>query len=204
MSVRLWHGRSEFDLTTTFVLVITSRMDLQSLIAEATRYTHFTMKTSGFLAPIMMASTDQGLILFSPDGLSDTGAKDDFANKVRLITASYGASAVVLILESWITKAKVGEKLDMTTPPSESYDREEVVVLIGQAPQGNITHLLPIHRLGNGQFWNLGDAQEMAADSFEGRFAGMLPPKPVDEKTRQMGRVLLEAMGVKIGKFEGK
>jgi hypothetical protein len=50
----------------------------------------------------------------------------------------------------------------------------------------------------------LGDAQEMAADSFEGRFAGMLPSKPVDEKTRQMGRVLLEAMGVKIGKFEGK
>lgn len=177
---------------------------LQPLIAEATRYARFTMKTSGFLAPIMMASTDQGLILFSPDGLSDTGAKDDFANKVRLITASYGATAVVLILESWITKAKVGEKLDMTTPPSESYDREEVVVLIGQAPQGNITHLLPIHRLGNGKFWNLGDAQEMAADSFEGRFAGMLPPKPVDEKTRQMGRVLLEAMGVKIGKFEGK
>ena len=179
-------------------------MSLRSLIAEATRYAHFTMKKSGSLAPMMMASTDQGLILFSPDSLSDTGAKDDFANKVRLITASYCASAVVLILESWITKAKVGEKLDMTTPPSESYDREEVVVLIGQAPQGNITHLLPIHRLGNGKFWNLGDAQEMAADSFEGRFAGMLPPKPVDEKTRQMGRVLLEAMGVKIGKFEGK
>jgi len=162
------------------------------------------MKTSGFLAPIMRASTDQGLILFSPDRLSDTGAKDDFANKVRLITASYGVSAVVLILESWITKAKAGEKLDTETPPSESHDREEVVVLIGQAPQGNITHLLPIHRLGNGKFWNLGDAQEMAADSFEGRFAGLLPPKPVDEKTRQMGRVLLEAMGVKIGKSEGK
>ncbi|MBX7210189.1 MAG: hypothetical protein K1X78_17855 [Verrucomicrobiaceae bacterium] len=152
----------------------------------------------------MRASTDQGLILFSPDRLSDTGAKDDFANKVRLITASYGVSAVVLILESWITKAKAGEKLDTETPPSESHDREEVVVLIGQAPQGNITHLLPIHRLGNGKFWNLGDAQEMAADSFEGRFAGLLPPKPVDEKTRQMGRVLLEAMGVKIGKSEGK
>jgi hypothetical protein len=178
--------------------------DLDSLIAEATRYAQFTMKKSGSLAPMMMASTDQGLILFSPDSLSDTGAKDDFANKVRLITASYGASAVVLILESWITKAKVGEKLDMTTPPSESYDREEVVVLIGQAPQGNITHLLPIHRLGNGKFWNLGDAEEMAADSFEGRFAGMLPPKPVDEKTRQMGRVLLEAMGVKVKKFTPK
>ena len=123
--------------------------------------------------------------------------------KVSATLVATKVDAVVLILESWITKAKPGEKLDSETPPSESYDREEIVVLIGQAPQGNITHLLPIHRLGNGKFWNLGDAQEMAADSFEGRFAGMLPPKPADEKTRQMGRVL-EAIGVKIGKFEGK
>jgi hypothetical protein len=176
--------------------------DLDSLITEATRYARFTMKQSGCLAPIMMASTDKGIILFSPDKMSDTGAKDDFANKVRLITASYGASAVVLIVESWITKAKADEPLDTLTPPSESYDREEVVVLIGQSPQGNITHLLPIHRLGNGKFWNLGDAEDMPADSFEGRFAGMLPPKPVDEKTRQMGKMLLEAMGVKVGKFK--
>ncbi len=103
-----------------------------------------------------------------------------------------------------ITKAKGGEKLDTETPPSESYDREEVVVLIGQAPEGTITQLVPIHRLGDGKFWNLGDADEMPADTFEGRFASLLPPKPVDEKTRQMGRVLLGAMGVKIGKFDGK
>ena len=181
-----------------------SNMSLDSLIAEATRYARFTMKQSGCLAPIMMAATEQGLILFSPDSLSDTGAKDDFANKVRLITASYSASAVVLILESWITKAKAGEKLDTETPPSESYDREEVVVLIGQSPQGNITHLLPIHRLGNGKFWNLGDAEDMPADSFEGRFAGMLPPKPADEKTWQMGKILLEAMGVKVTSLKGR
>jgi hypothetical protein len=179
-------------------------MPLQSLIAEAMRYAGFTMKQSGFLAPIMMASTDKGIILFSPDKMSDTGAKDDFANKVRLITASYGASAVVLIVESWITKAKADEPLDTLTPPSESYDREEVVVLIGQSPQGNMTHLLPIHRLGNGKFWNLGDAEDMPADSFAGRFSGLLPPKSVDEKTRQMGKVLLEAMGVKVTPLKGR
>ena len=179
-------------------------MQLRALIAEATRYARFTMRQSGFLIPIMMASTDKGIILFSPDKMSDTGAKDDFANKVRLVTGSYAASAVVLILESWITKAKVGEPLDTVTPPSESYDREEVVVLIGQSPQGNITHLLPIHRLGNGKFWNLGDAEDMPADSFSGRFAGLLPPKPVDEKTRQMGKVLLEAMGVKVMPLKGR
>ncbi len=66
-------------------------MQLKALIAEATRYAHFTIKTSGGLAPIMMAATEQGIILFSPDKMSDTGAKDDFANNVRLITASYAA-----------------------------------------------------------------------------------------------------------------
>jgi hypothetical protein len=95
----------------------------------------------------------------------------------KQITASDGASAVVLILESRTTRAKVGEKLDTETPPSVSYDREEGVVLIGQASEGTITHLLLIHRLGNGKFWNLGDADEMPADTFEGRFAGMLPPR---------------------------
>ncbi len=45
-------------------------MTLQSLIVEATRYARFTMKQSGFLIPIMMASTDKGIILFSPDKMS--------------------------------------------------------------------------------------------------------------------------------------
>jgi hypothetical protein len=86
----------------------------------------------------------------------------------------------------------------------KSNHREKVVVLIGQAPEGTITHILPIHRLGNGKFWNLGDVDEMPADTFEARFASLLPPKPADEKTRQMGRVLLEAMGVNIGRFDGR
>lgn len=151
---------------------------------------------------MMMATTEQGLMLFSPDKLTDTGSKDDFANTVRLIAASYGATAVVLILESWVTRAKQGEHLDTSTPPSESLEREEMVVLIGQGQGGaHRTLMLPIVRLDNGKFWNLGDAQEVGADGFQGRFAGLLPPKPVDEKTRAMGCVLLEAMGVKVEKL---
>lgn len=69
------------------------------------------------------------------------------------------------------------------------------MVLIGQALEGNITYLLPIHRLDDGKFWNLGYAEDMPADSFEGWFAGLLAPKPMDEQTRQMGKVLLGATG---------
>lgn len=41
--------------------------DLNALIAEATRYARFTMKTNGDLVPVMMASTVPGLILFTQD-----------------------------------------------------------------------------------------------------------------------------------------
>jgi hypothetical protein len=44
----------------------------------------------------------------------------------------------------------------------------------------------------------------MPADSFSGRFAGLLPHEPVDEKTRQMGKVLLEAIGVKVMPWKGR
>lgn len=73
-----------------------------------------------------------------------------------------------------------------------------MVLRIGQAPQSNVTFLLPIHCLGNGRFWNLGDAEDMPVDSFEGRFAGLLPTKPSDDTNQQMGTMLLESMGVKV------
>ncbi len=44
----------------------------------------------------------------------------------------------------------------------------------------------------------------MPADSFSGRFTGPLPPKPVDEKTRQMGKLLLAAMGVMVMPLKGR
>lgn len=42
-------------------------MTFPDLLAEADRYARFTMKTCGCLAPIMMAATGQGTMLFSPD-----------------------------------------------------------------------------------------------------------------------------------------
>ncbi|MFN0079135.1 MAG: hypothetical protein ACKVY0_21950 [Prosthecobacter sp.] len=174
---------------------------LDSLMQEATRYAEHWMKKSGSLAPSMMAATAQGTVLFLPQGMKDAQGKDDFAYTVRLICAAHAASAVVLMVESWVAQAKPGEKLDITTPPSQSPDREEVVVLIGQGLAGNVTRMLPIVRSDNGRFWNLGDPQDMPATTLEGRFAGLLPPQPVGEQERKMGRLLLDAMGVRLAKL---
>ena len=50
-----------------------------------------------------------------------------------LVCIAHSAKACVLTLESWMKTATPGEKLDMTEPPSEAFDRREVVVLLGEA-----------------------------------------------------------------------
>ena len=68
---------------------------------------------------------------------------------------------MALIEESWITMARHDQPLDQTQP-WVFLVREEVLVLIGQAQDvGHRTHFLPIHLLGNGNFWNLADAEEI-------------------------------------------
>lgn len=174
---------------------------LEALLSEAARYAEFCLRNSGQIPPTMFAHTDKGTLIFMPDGMKDVQAKDDFVTKIRLIAGSYGASAVVIVMESWVTTAKKGEKLDMT-PPSESHERQEMVVCIGEASDEHCTRMLPIVRSDSGKFWNLGDSQEIAADGFKGRFQQLLPPKPPDEAAREMGMALLKAMGAQVALVE--
>ena len=171
-------------------------MPLQALLSEATRYAEFCLGNTGQVPPTMFAQTDKGTLIFMPDGMKDAQAKDDFVTKARLIAATYGASDVVLVLESWVTMANKGEKLD-TTPPSESHERQEMIVLIGEGKEEHRSRFLPVIRSDNGNFWNPQDQ-----DSSGGRFQDLLPPIPPDEEMRQMGMKLLEELGVKVGKIE--
>ena len=149
----------------------------------------------------MFAHTDKGTMIYLPEGMKDVQAKDDFVTKVRLIAGSCAATAVVIVMESWVTMAKKGENLDMT-PPSESHERQEMVVCIGESSGEHCSQLLPIVRLDNGQFWNLGDPQELGSNLFQGRFTQLLPPNPPDEAAREMGMMLLKAMGAKVELFK--
>jgi hypothetical protein len=42
--------------------------------------------------------------------------------------------------------------MDMTEPPSEAFDRQEVIVLMGESHSGQKQQFLPIIRHGNGKF----------------------------------------------------
>ena len=70
-----------------------------------------------------------------------------------------------------------GEKFDMTEAPSEAFDRQEVIVLMGESHGGQKQKFLPIIRNGNGKFFGLGESNTPSLDKMEGRFAQILPPK---------------------------
>jgi hypothetical protein len=72
-------------------------------------------------------------------------------------------------MEAWMKTAKPGEKLDMTEPPSESFDRQEAIVLMGEDRTGQKQKFLPIIRSGNGKFFGFNESDMPQLDSMEGR-----------------------------------
>ena len=170
--------------------------DLDTLAAYAEGYAEFAMKNIGRVPPTMLAISPEGLLHFIPESLEDERAKNNFANVGRLICAAYGATNMVMILESWMTMAKPGQTLDADEPPSEAFDREEVVVVMGETMGRKTQRFLPILRTDAGGFFGFGEFDAMKLDGIEGRFAGMLPPGEVTPETRAMTRALLAAMGV--------
>ena len=92
--------------------------------------------------------------------------------------------------------AKPAETLDVSEPPSEAFDRREVVALTGETVTQATQLLLPIIRIDAGGFFGFGEHVGPQLDKFEGRFAYMPPPKRPNAESREMARVLLAAMGV--------
>ena len=170
--------------------------DLDTLAAYAEGYAEFAMKNIGRVPPTMLAISPEGLLHFIPESLGDERAKNDFANVGRLICAAYGATNMVMILESWVTMAKPGQTLDTETPPSEALDRQEFVVVMGETAGRKTQRFLPIVRTDAGGFFGFGDSNLPQFDGIEGRFAGMLPPVEPPAETRAMAQALLAAMGV--------
>lgn len=48
----------------------------------------------------------------------------------------HAATVCIMAMEAWMKTAKPGEKFDMTEAPSEVFDRQEVVVLMGEDQAG--------------------------------------------------------------------
>lgn len=151
------------------------------------------MRKFGNVPPMLIAATPKGFLNYVPEHLEDEKAKDKFINTSRFIITGYQATAAVMILESWMTVGGTdGSRPD--SPPSESFEREEVVILAAESFEGHRTEILPIVRSDSGKFFGFGDARKM--DKMQGRFAELLPPKPVEPAMSMMARQSLAVMGI--------
>ena len=176
---------------------------LDKLLALAQGYAEFAMRNIGHVPPALLADSPTGVIQFVPHSLKDVRAKDNFANTAWLICLGYEVTAAVLVLEAWMKMARPGETLDMTEPPSEAFDRREVVVLTGETAQHSKQMLLPIIRTDAGGFFGFGEHDGPKLDNFEGRFAQVLPPKQATGEVRELARAMLAAMGVTEERLRG-
>ena len=171
---------------------------LDDLLAQAEHYANHSMRNMGRVPPTLWLIGADGPVTFIPENLADDGAKDDFATTARLVCIAHAATACVMALEAWSKSAKPGEVLDMTEPPSEAFDRREVVVLLGESRDGQKQKFLPIIRSGNGKFFGFGESELPGMDKMEGRFAQILSPKVPDDEMRLVVKAMLKVKGVKV------
>jgi len=168
-------------------------------MANALHYANFCMRgTWNFPPTLFLVGRDGKQVMFMPENLSDVDAKDNFAQMSKLMAVATGATIAVMALEAWIKTGKVGETMDMTEPPSEAFDRQECVVLMGESmSEGQKQRILPIVRSGNHKFFGFGDSIVEKLDKMEGRFSQLLPTKVPDENIRKLALAMLKVKGVK-------
>lgn len=134
--------------------------------------------------------------MFVPESIADDSAKDNFADTARLVCIAHAATACVMVLEAWAKFAQPNEKLDLTEPPSEAFDRQEFVILMGEAPRMAQQKFLPIIRSDNGKFFGFGEPKIVDLDQMTGRFAQILPPNKPDAGMREVAKAILKVQGV--------
>jgi hypothetical protein len=203
-SRQLCHGLHHQIVSTTLCQVQPTKLEtLDDLLAQAEHYANFCLRNSGKMSPTLFLIGANGPLMFVPASLTDAREKDDFATTARLVCLAHAATVSVMALEAWMKTATPGEKLDMTEPPSEAFDRQEVIVLMGESHGGHRQKFLPIIRSGNGKFFGLGESSVPGVDKMEGRFAQILPPKVADAQMRLLAQTMLKVKGVKTAKPVG-
>ena len=173
-----------------------SSSPLDDIINGAIRAAKYAMRNQGRVSPTCLLHTSVGLIAYCPETMGNEQAKDDFAKTARVIGVAYHATAIVMILESWIVLPKPGKELDPSIRPSESPDREECVFIVAENMTETRKVMLMIRRDWNGVFLCFERVDIPSIVEGVGRFAKMMPPKPPTEKDRETCRQLLKILGV--------
>ena len=177
-----------------------SLKSLEDLLQQAEHYSEYMMTgSSASVPPTLMALTPEGFIMHIPSKFRTDDDKELFSKTIRLMAVGYKASAVAMISESWIvTKKRRDQELDLSVPPSESPDREEVVSIMAESREARAQRFLFIQRDSLGKFTGFGTSLLPQVQEIEGRFAGLLPPREPTDEMAMAAKNLLQAMGIAI------
>jgi hypothetical protein len=178
---------------------------LEELMKQAEKYVTMQMYGEGKCPTRLYIHGMEGMGVFTPLDLSNEAAKNEFAAVARHVCLAHGANATVFVSEAWTVAVKKGRLSSLLEPPapSQSPDREEVVIIMGEMREGHIQKILPIERQTNGHFKGFGEAH-IEAGKIEGRFAGLVPAQIPTEEEREMAKVALEIMGVRKQRVQRK
>ncbi len=165
---------------------------IQQLLAAGRAVAEGFLRDNGRVPPLLLAFSDDGMILHSATSTTHPQVKDDFAGACRLLARANRSTAVVLILEAWARIAPPGGSIDTDIRPSTAPDRIEVISLNAEIPGHGYLAMHEIQRDKAGKFFSLGEDRGIDAADMQGRFAGILPATlPTDIEVKVAKKVLL-------------
>jgi hypothetical protein len=177
---------------------------LEELMNEAQLIATTMMREIGEMSAALFVHGSDGKTIFRPKNMDNEAAKDRFAADSRMICAASAADAVVYCSEAWMLTPQKDKPLDLSIAPSQSPDRQEVLLFMGETRGEYIHKSLPIVRDEGGKFAGLGEATEIHPDSVKGRFAHLLTELPPTEEDRQMAKWYLAAKGIVLAEKRDK
>lgn len=110
---------------------------IQQLLTAGRAVAEGFLRDNGQVAPMVLAFSEDGMVLHSATSTTHPQVKDDFAGACRLLARANRSTAVVLILEAWARIAPPDGSIDTAIRPSTAPDRIEVVTMrphVSQSP----------------------------------------------------------------------
>lgn len=170
---------------------------LADLMTTAEYMADRSLREIGKFHPTLLILGKDGPLIVHPDGFADEQAKDAFMTTARLLCIAQAATCVVMALEAWATFPKPGHPFNPQEMPSESLERKELVILIGESRGKDMQKCLPIVRTDAGGFFGFGEDPLPKGASVAGRFAKLLPPLLPNAKQQRWAQEALKVMGFK-------
>ena len=143
---------------------------IQQLLAAGRAVAEGFLRDNGQVPPMMLAFSDDGMILHSATSTTHPQVKDDFAGACRLLARA--------------------------NRPSTAPDRIEVISLNAEIPGHGYLAMHEIQRDESGKFSSLGEDQGIGTADMQGRFAGILPSTPPSDIEAEVARKVLRSFGI--------